>query len=56
MRRGAESMTSRQLTTLHRDLDLIAGSGSLAGLGDVELLEQFIARRDAARPRHGGGR
>ena len=40
-------MGSRDLATFHRDLDLIAGSGTVAGLGDVDLLERFIGGRDA---------
>ena len=40
-------MGSRDLATFHRDLDLIAGSGTVAGLGDVDLLERFLGGREA---------
>ncbi len=37
-------MASGPSATLYRDLDLIAGSGTVAGLGDAELLGRFADR------------
>jgi len=41
-------MASVGPAALHRDLDLIAGSGSVVGLGDAELLGRFAAGRGEA--------
>ncbi|WP_435005896.1 sigma-70 family RNA polymerase sigma factor [Tundrisphaera lichenicola] len=38
-------MASRELAAICRDLDLIANAGTVAGMGDAELLERFIRHR-----------
>jgi HlyD family secretion protein len=40
-------MASGTPVSFYRDLDLIAGSATVAGLGDAELLSRFALRRDA---------
>jgi RNA polymerase sigma factor (sigma-70 family) len=40
-------MASGTPVSFYRDLDLIAGSATVAGLGDAELLSRYAQRRDA---------